>query len=77
MLLHSLFDSDELIELNFDSQYQKLNIALKPNLAKKSTAELSQADYDLNKLKRNEQLVADQGAYMIISYNFSICDTTI
>ena len=73
---HSLFDSDELIGPNFDSQYQKLNIDLEPNLAKKFRVESSQADYDPNKLKRNEQLVADQSAYIIIPCNFSICDTT-
>ena len=75
--LHSLFDSDEHIRLNFDSQYRKLNNSLEPNLAKKFRAESSQADYDPNKLKRNEQLVANQGAYMITPCNFSICDTTI
>ena len=76
MSLHSLFDSNELIEPSFDSQYQKLNIGLEPNLAKKFRTKSSQADYDPNRLKRNEQLVASQGAYMIIPYNFSICDTT-
>ena len=75
--LHSLFDSNELIGPNFDSQYQKLNIDLKPNLAKKFRTESSQANYDPNRLKRNEQLVADQDAYMMILYNFSICNTTI
>ena len=74
--LHLLFDSDELIGSNFNSQYQKLNIGFKPNLAKKFRVEPSQADYDPNRLKRNEQLVAGQDAYMIILYNFSICDTT-
>ena len=68
--LHSLFDSDELIGPNFDSQYQKLNIGLEPNLAKNFRAESSQADCDPNRLKRNEQLVADQGAYMITLYNY-------
>ena len=75
--LHSLFNSDELIGSNFDSQYRKLNIDLQSNIAKKFRAKSNQADYDPNKLKRNEQLVADQGAYMITPYNFSICDTTI
>ena len=74
--LHSLFDSNELIGYNFDSQYQKLNIDFEPNLAKKFRAESNQVDYDPNRLKRNEQLVANQGAYMITLYNFSICDTT-
>ena len=55
--LYSLFNSDELIGFDFDSQYQKLNIGLKLNLVKKFRAESSQADYDPNKLKRNEQLV--------------------
>ena len=73
--LHSLFDSDELIGSNFDSQYQKLNIGLEPNLAKKFRVESSQADYDPNRLKKSKQLVIDQGAYMITPYNFSICDT--
>ena len=57
LLLHSLFDSDELIGSNFDSQYQKLNVGLEPILAKKFRIEPSQADYDPNRLKRNEQLV--------------------
>ena len=74
--LHSLFDNDKLIGPNFDSQYQKLNIGLELNLAKKFRTEPSQADYDLNRLKRNEQLVTGQGAYIITPYNFSICDTT-
>ena len=74
---HSLFDSDELIGPNFDSEYQKLNIDLELNLAKKFRVESSQVDYDPNRLKRNEQLVADQSTYMIIPYNFFICDTTI
>ena len=73
--LHSLFDSNELIGPNFDSQYQKLNIGLELNLAKKFRTESSQADYDSNRLKRNEQLVVDQSAYMITPCNFSICDT--
>ena len=76
LLLHSLFDSDELIGSNFDSQYRKLNNDLEPNLAKKFRTESSLADYDLNRLKRNKQLVTDQDAYMITPYNFSICDTT-
>ena len=38
--------------------------------------ESSQADYDPNRLKRNEQLVAGQRAYMITPCNFSTCDTT-
>ena len=38
---------------------------------------MSQADYDPNRLKRNEQLVADKDVYMITPYNFFICDTTI
>ena len=75
--LHSLFDSDEIIGPNFDSQYQKLNINLESNLVKKFRTELSQIDYNLNRLKRNEQLVAGQGAYMITPCNFFICDTTI
>ena len=75
--LYSLFDSDELIRSNLDSQYQKLDVDLEPNLAKTFRTEPSQVDYDPNRLKRNEQLVASQGAYMITPYNFSICDTTI
>ena len=74
--LHSLFDSDELIRPNFNSQYRKFNNGLEPNLAKKFKVESSQVDYDPNRLKRNKQLVADQGTYMITSCNFSICDTT-
>ena len=58
MSLHSLFDNDELIRSNFDSQYQKLNIDVEPDLTKKFKAKSSQVDYDLNRLKRNEQLVA-------------------
>ena len=54
-----------------------MNIGLEPNLAKKFRAKSSQKDYDPNRLKRNEQLVADQDAYIITSCNFSICDTTI
>ena len=71
-----MFNSDELIEPNFDSQYQKLNTNFEPNLAEKSQAESHQADYDLNRLKRNEQLITGQGAYMITSCNFFTCDTT-
>ena len=74
--LHSLFDSDELIGSNFDSQYQKLNIDLEPNLAKIFRTEPSQIDYDPNRPKKNEQLVASQDAYMITLCNFCICDTT-
>ena len=77
MSLHSLFDNDELIGPNFDSQYQKLNIDLEPNLAKKFKTEQIQADYNPNRLKRNKQLVAGQDTYMITSCNFSICDATI
>ena len=73
--LHPLFDSDKLIGPNFNSQYQKLNIGLEPNLAKKFRTESSQADKP-NELKRNEQLVADQSTYIITPCNFSICDTT-
>ena len=75
--LHSLFNNDELIGPNINSQYQKLNIGLEPNLAKKFRVESSQVDYDPNRLKTNEQLVADQDLYMITPCNFSICDTTI
>ena len=53
-----------------------MNIDLEPNLAKKFKSELSQADYDPSRLKRNEQLIASQDVYMITLYNFSICDTT-
>ena len=51
--LDSLFDSDELIGPNFDSQYQKLYIGLESNLAKKFRVKSSQADNDPNRLKRN------------------------
>ena len=54
-----------------------MNNDLESNLAKKFRAESSQANYNLNRLKRNEQLVADQDAYMITPCNFCICDTTI
>ena len=49
----------------------------KSNLAKRFRVEPSQANYDPNRLKRNEQLITGQGAHMITSCNFSICDTTI
>ena len=52
--LHSLLNNNELIGSNFDSQCQKWNIGLVPNLAKKFKTELSQAYYDPNMLKRNE-----------------------
>ena len=52
--LHLLFDSNELIGFNFDSQHQKLNIGHEPNLAKKFKAESNRTDYDPNRLKRNE-----------------------
>ena len=58
--LCTLFDSDEFIGSNFDSQYQKLNFDLNLKLDEKSKTEQSQADFDSNRPKRNEQLIADQ-----------------